>query len=191
MSGLSRRAGRGGPLSPAPAGSVPAGERQRGMASPDEFRALMSGFPTGVAVVAAADADGTPRGMTCSSLCGVSLEPPVLLVCLRQGSPTLDAVLGSAGFAVNLLHSGARGTAELFASGDPRRFERVPWETGPEASGPHLTRDAHSVADCGVRLAQRMGDHVSVYGEIRRVTRRGERVPLLYGMRQFRTWPLA
>lgn len=157
-------------------------------ATPDEFRTLMSGFPTGVAVVTATDSTGAPRGMTCSSLCGVSLEPPVLLVCLRAGSPTLEAVLGSGAFAVNLLSAGARPTAELFASGDPHRFGKVPWEAGPPAAGPHLVRDAHTVADCGVRSQQAVGDHVTVYGEIRRVTRRGDRVPLLYGLREFRPW---
>ncbi|UUU22860.1 flavin reductase family protein [Streptomyces sp. DSM 40750] len=158
-------------------------------ATPDDFRTLMSGFPTGVAVVTATDTDGAQRGMTCSSLCGVSLEPPVLLVCLRGGSPTLDAVLCSGAFAVNLLHADARPTAELFASGDPHRFGKVPWEAGPQAAGPHLVRDAHTVADCGVLSAQPVGDHVTVYGEIRRVTRRGDRIPLLYGLRQFRPWP--
>ncbi|GGQ17952.1 flavin reductase family protein [Streptomyces roseolilacinus] len=160
-------------------------------ATPDEFRTLMSGFPTGVAVVTAALPDGSPRGMTCSSVCGVSLEPPVLLVCLRQGGPTLEAVLAGGAFAVNLLHAAARPTAELFASGDPQRFRKVAWEAGAEAGGPHLTGAAHTVADCAVALAQPVGDHVAVYGEVRRVTRRGDPVPLLYGLRQFRTWPAA
>jgi flavin reductase (DIM6/NTAB) family NADH-FMN oxidoreductase RutF len=157
-------------------------------ATPDEFRTLMSGFPTGVAVVTATDSAGVPRGMTCSSLCGVSLDPPVLLVCLRAGSPTLEAVMGSGTFAVNLLNAEARPTAELFASGDPHRFGKVPWEAGPLAAGPHLVRDAHTVADCAVSWQHTVGDHVTVYGEIRQVTRRGDCVPLLYGLREFRPW---
>src|SRR5439155_979792 len=52
-------------------------------AVPDRFRAMMSAFPTGVAVVTTTDADGRPHGMTCSSVCSVTLEPPTLLVCLR------------------------------------------------------------------------------------------------------------
>ncbi len=159
------------------------------VASPEDFRTLMSAFPSGVAVVTARDDDGTPRGMTCSSLCGVSLEPPVLVVCLRAGSPTLAAVAGSAGFAVNLLHSGARETAQLFASGDPQRFDRVSWSAGPHTGGPHLPADAHRVADCAVLHAQPMGDHVAVFGQIRRVTRHDERAPLLYGLRRFAAWP--
>lgn len=157
--------------------------------TPDEFRTLMSGFPTGVSVVTATEPGDVQRGMTCSSVCGISLEPPVLMVSLRDGSPTLDAVLKSGVFAVNLLHDGARKTAELFASGDPYRFDHVAWETATEAAGPHLTMDAHTIADCSVHLAQRVGDHVPVYGEIHRVSRRSDRRPLLYGLRQFRAWP--
>ncbi|MFD3336886.1 flavin reductase family protein [Streptomyces sp. NPDC058700] len=152
------------------------------------FRAMMSGFPTGVCIVTCADPDGTPRGMTCSSLCSVSVEPPTLLVCLRAGSPTLRAVLDTGGFTVNLLHDGAREAAELFASGDPERFGLIPWERSPEAAGPHLVRDAHTIADCEVTSTQRTGDHVTVFGEARAIRREQDRPPLLYGLRQFRSW---
>ncbi|MFF9915154.1 flavin reductase family protein [Streptomyces sp. NPDC013457] len=157
-------------------------------ASPGEFRAMMSGFPTGVGVVTSVDAAGAPWGMTCSSVCSVALTPPTLLVCLRAGSPTLGAALDRGAFTVNLLHEGAQDTAELFASGNPHRFELLPWEQDPDASGPHLVRDAHTVADCGVSLTQTVGDHVIVFGEVRRIVRHRPRPPLLYGLRQFRSW---
>jgi flavin reductase (DIM6/NTAB) family NADH-FMN oxidoreductase RutF len=159
--------------------------------TPDGFRAMMSGFPTGVCVVTTLDHEGVPRGMTCSSVCSVSLEPPILLVCLRDGSPTLEAVMKSGAFAVNLLHARARAAAELFASGNPRRFDLAAWESGPASAGPHLLRDAHTVADCDVVLTQRMGDHVTVFGQTRLITRRHTTAPLLYGLRQFRSWPQA
>ncbi|MFJ8860098.1 flavin reductase family protein [Streptomyces sp. NPDC102451] len=158
-------------------------------ATSDGFRTMMSTFPTGVSVVTGLDREGGPWGMTCSSVCSVSLDPPTLLVCLREGSPTLAAVREQGGFAVNLLHEGARETAELFASGNPRRFELTPWTQDPDAGGPHLVRDAHTVADCTVVLTQPVGDHVTVFGRTRRITRQSTRPPLLYGMREFRAWP--
>ncbi|MFB6613136.1 flavin reductase family protein [Streptomyces sp. NPDC085524] len=160
-------------------------------ATADEFRTMMSGFPTGVGIITATDDDGAQRGMTCSSVCSVSLDPPVLLVNLRHGSPTLDAVLQSGAFAVNLLHAGGRRAAELFASGNPDRFGLVRWAADEDAAGAHLVQDAHTIADCEVVLTQRMGDHVTVYGEARRIVRRAEQEPLLYGLRQFRDWPAA
>ncbi|MEU3712671.1 flavin reductase family protein [Streptomyces catenulae] len=160
-------------------------------ATPDTFRHMMSGFPTGVCVVTTTDHEGAPRGMTCSSVCSVSLDPPTLLVCLRDGSPTLEAIMKSGEFAVNLLHEEARSAAELFASGNPRRFDLLPWEQSPDAAGPHLTRDAHTVADCEVTLTQRVGSHVTVFATARRIVTHRSLPPLLYGLRQFRAWPTA
>ncbi|MEU4769918.1 flavin reductase family protein [Actinosynnema sp. NPDC023794] len=149
----------------------------------------MSAFPTGVAVVTALGPGRQPRGMTCSSLCSVAVAPPTLLVCLRAGSPTLAAVEDGAAFAVNLLHGGARHVAELFASGAPGRFERVPWQVGPDAGGPHLAEHAHAIADCEVRRLLHAGDHAVVFGEVRRVSTTAAEPPLLYGLRRYATWP--
>jgi flavin reductase (DIM6/NTAB) family NADH-FMN oxidoreductase RutF len=157
-------------------------------AGPDEFRDMMSGFPSGVSVVTAVGPDGLLRGMTCSSVCSVSLSPPTVVACLRYGSPTLDAVLSSGTFALNLLHSRAESVAVLFASGDPQRFEMTPWVPGPMMGSPHLVKDSHSVADCEVTLTQRVGDHVAVFGRTLLITRHQEYPPLLYGLREFRPW---
>ncbi|NED83405.1 flavin reductase family protein [Streptomyces sp. SID11233] len=166
---------------------------QRRAAVADGQRAMMSHFPTGVAILTAVDHAGMPRGMTISSLCSVSLEPPTLLVCLRSGSPTLEAVLDSGRFAVNLLHGAARPAAALFASGAPDRFDRVHWEhdsADPEAGGPHLFEDAHAIADCQVGQRHSSGDHLVVVARVLRVTQFPGRPELVYGRREYRTWPV-
>jgi flavin reductase (NADH) len=151
---------------------------------------LMAQFPTGVAVVTSVDEAGRPWGMTCSSLCSVTLRPPTLLVCLRNGSPTLAAVLDRQTFAVNLLHDDAQPVAELFASGAPDRFDLIRWELDGDAGGPHLCQDAHAIADCKVTTVEPVGDHVVVFGEAYQVTAEHEtRSPLLYGRRGFHPWP--
>ncbi|SCD59257.1 NADH-FMN oxidoreductase RutF, flavin reductase (DIM6/NTAB) family [Streptomyces sp. Termitarium-T10T-6] len=156
-------------------------------------RDMMSRFPTGVAILTAVDHTGSPRGMTISSLCSVSLEPPTLLVCLRSGSPTLEAVLDSGRFAVNLLHGTAQPAAALFASGAPDRFDRVHWEhdtDDPDAGGPHLFHDAHAIADCEVESRHRSGDHLVVIASVLRVSQFPGRAELVYGRREYRTWPV-
>ena len=155
-----------------------------------DFRALMSGFPSGVAVVTTAGGDGAPHGMTCSSVCSVSVTPPTLLICLRQGSPTLEAVLSHATFTVNMLHDRAQPVAELFASAAPDRFDQVAWRRDDEAGGPHLDEHAHTVADCDVTTTMPVGDHVVVFGRVARILRKTEDppAPLMYGMRQYSAW---
>ncbi|MEU0051273.1 flavin reductase family protein [Streptomyces sp. NPDC006309] len=162
-------------------------------AGEEGFRALMSLFPTGVAVIGALDMAGRPWGMTCSSLCSVSLSPPTLLVCVRSGSPTLDALRSTGAFSVNLLHHSARDVAELFASGDPDRFRRTAWHLPGTAAGPHLRDAAHAVGDCRVDSVRQAGDHTVVFGRVTRVSvgTGPERTPLLYGLRRYAAWPSA
>lgn len=156
-------------------------------APPIDFRALMAGFPSGVTVVAAFDRQGHPRGMTCTSVCAVSLDPPTLLVCIRQGSPTLEAILERTRFALNMLHVGAEPMAKLFASGAPDRFDEVRWCADPDAGGPHFPDDAHAVADCHVSQVVPVGDHTVVFGIVHRVSQQSG-VPLLYGLRRYSAW---
>jgi flavin reductase (DIM6/NTAB) family NADH-FMN oxidoreductase RutF len=157
--------------------------------SADAFRRFMAGFPSGVAVVTAVDSLGNPAGMTCSSLCSVSLDPPTLLICLRLGSPTLQAVLRRSAFTLNLLHANAQSTAELFASGAADRFARVRWTPG--IGGPRLTEDSHAVADCRVSAAIPGGDHMVVFGEVYDTVDLDAATgrPLLHGMWRYAGWP--
>jgi len=71
-----------------------------------------------------------------------------------------------------------------------RRTDLVPWETPPFAAGPHLSEDAHSTADCRVSRTEPVGDHVVVFGEAFRVVRHDEHAPLMYGLREYQTWPM-
>ncbi|WP_432072249.1 flavin reductase family protein [Streptomyces wuyuanensis] len=156
-----------------------------------DLRPFMAAFPSGVSVVTTIDAGGLPRGLTCSSLASVALTPPTLVVCIRTASPTLQALLAQGQFALNLLHERARGTSDLFASGDPARFERTEWRLPLGASGPHLTASAHAVADCSVVKTAAFGDHTAVFAEAHRVTVRPAAQPLLYGLRRYAEWSAA
>jgi flavin reductase (DIM6/NTAB) family NADH-FMN oxidoreductase RutF len=155
----------------------------------DDFRSMMAAFPTGVAIVTTLGPGGQPCGMTCSSVCSITLAPPTLLVSLRCGSPTLGAILGRRTFVLNLLHGDARPAAELFASGRTDRFDHVRWRGG--AGGPELADAAHAAAHCQVRRTERVGGHMVIFGEVFRVWPPAEPVsPLLYGLRRYATWPL-
>lgn len=156
---------------------------------PAAFRALMAGFPAGVAVVGAFDAEQQPRGMTCSSLCSVALEPPTLLICLRQGSQTTAAVTSSGKLTVNFLHRHAQDTAQIFATSGLDRFAAVRWFTGEQGCGPHLTDDCRAIADCRVTGTRTVGDHVAVFAEVLAITDFADDSPLIYGLRRFGSWP--
>ncbi|GAA0897430.1 hypothetical protein GCM10009557_72090 [Virgisporangium ochraceum] len=151
------------------------------------FRSLMSSFPSGVAVVTAVDPDGSPHGMTCTSLSSVTVDPPTLLVCLNVHSGTLAAAVAGGWFAVNLLADRARPIAELFAAPVPHRFRYVRWCPSPTAGVPWLAETV-AAAECRVSRTVTAGDHEVVFGEVEAVSCTGGD-PLLYGRRQFSAWP--
>jgi flavin reductase (DIM6/NTAB) family NADH-FMN oxidoreductase RutF len=158
-----------------------------GRARPADFRALMSEFPSGVAVVTTLEPDGTPRGTTCTALTAVTAEPPTLLVCLDNASATLAAVRTIGCFAVNLLHDGGRGAAETFAARVPDRFARATWRPGPLLGLPRLVDDALASAECLVSGMHVVGDHTIVLGRVCDVAP-ASGTPLLYGRRRFSRW---
>jgi flavin reductase (DIM6/NTAB) family NADH-FMN oxidoreductase RutF len=151
------------------------------------FRDLMNVFPSGVTVVTTQDKDGTPYGLTCTSMCSVSLRPPILLACLHNHSQTLSTVLRQGAFAINLLHDGGQDAAEVFATANLDRFAEVEWDRTPKHGLPWLTSDAHAVAECTVVQAMVAGDHVVVFGEVQAVHSQPQ-TPLLYGLRSYSSW---
>ncbi len=152
------------------------------------FRGLMSTFPSGVSVVTTVDARGTRLGLTCSALCSVSEDPPLLLVCIHNRSSALRAIRTRGQFAVNLLHERARATARLFSSSVPDRFGSVRWRPTPRWALPCLHADAHTVAECAVRSCVPGGDHTIVVGEVVGIESLADGVPLLYGLRRYASW---
>jgi flavin reductase (DIM6/NTAB) family NADH-FMN oxidoreductase RutF len=161
---------------------------ERSTVDTDEFKALMSTFPSGVVIVTTADRLGTPWGLTCSSLCSVSLVPPLLLVCIRRGSRALATITERGLFAVNFLHFEGREAAEVFASAAASRFSHVPWQRTPQLALPSLSDHAHAVAECRVKELYKLGDHCVVVGEVAAIQTMRSAPPLLYGLRRYATW---
>jgi flavin reductase (DIM6/NTAB) family NADH-FMN oxidoreductase RutF len=166
---------------------VPTTEQSQDHVKPDAHRDFMSCFPTGIAVVTTVARDGTPRGLTCSSLSSVSLSPPILSVCMGVWSRTLAAVRDHGSFAVNILSVHGLAAAEIFASAAPGHFDRVQWRSADMADLPRL-EDTAAFAACRVIATYEVGDHVVVFGEVTAVNCSAD-IPLLYGLRHFAAWP--
>lgn len=157
--------------------------------APRAVKDFMTGYFTGVTIVTAFSGAGRAHGLTCNSLVSVTLDPPTLLVCLDQGSGTLEAVRESGTFAVNLLSERGRAAAARFASADPDRFASVAWERSPRGL-PVLVDDAFAVAECALTDLHRVGDHTVVFGRITHIENQPGN-PLLYGLRMFSGPPVA
>lgn len=139
---------------------------------PDEFRNAIGHFPTGVAVVTTA-VDGEGHGATVSALASLSLEPPMLLVCLKHTSRTLSAIRRRGSFAVHLLAEDQAHVAAHFATREGAKITPPDGETPPRVPG------AIGAIECEVESMVRGGSHLVVTAVVRRVEMSGGR-PLTY-----------
>ncbi len=144
----------------------------------DAFRAAMGSWPSGVTVVTSRAGEQI-HGMTVSDFSGVSLDPPLALVCAAKGSVTTGLILEGGCFGVNVLRLDQDSLSNKFASkkGEFDRFEGV--ETFEATTGAPLLADALVNLDCRVVAGHDAGDHVLCVREIEEVhVREGE--PLLF-----------
>jgi flavin reductase (DIM6/NTAB) family NADH-FMN oxidoreductase RutF len=150
--------------------------------TPEAFKAAMAELPAGVTVITAWDPEGRPVGATVSAVTSLSLEPPMLLVCLATTSDTLGVLRPGSAFAVHVLRDGQQDVAACLAGKGADKFSRVSWSTGPHGL-PHLEGSA-VVAACEVSSLVPGGDHVVVLADIRRVDVREGSSPLVYHRRR-------
>jgi flavin reductase (DIM6/NTAB) family NADH-FMN oxidoreductase RutF len=150
------------------------------------YRELLASFPAGVTVVTAFDADGKPRGLTLIAFCGVSLEPPLVLVCVDRSSNTLPAIQHSGGFTVNVVGSHSPHVARLMATKAGDKFEKIPWRR-PELAegGPILYADSAAHVVCKTWKVTEGGDHWIFVGEVMEGASAENQQPLVFHRRAF------
>jgi len=130
-----------------------------------QFREVMSSFPSGVVVLTAFGDDGRPRGLTVSAFCAVSIEPPLALVCIDKTSNTLPAVQHTGGFTANILAAGRQQLARRMATKLTDKFDGLEWQRPSSRSGgPILKADIAAYAVCSLRDTIEAGDHWILIG---------------------------
>ena len=134
----------------------------------DEFRRVMGHFPTGVTVVAARDANGEPYGLTVNSFTSVSLDPPLVLVCIDREANSHDRLLETSTFTVSVLAAHQGAIAARFASTPSReRFKDLDW--GVSSTGDPVVEGAAAWVECSLREVHDAGDHTILLGRVESV----------------------
>jgi 3-hydroxy-9,10-secoandrosta-1,3,5(10)-triene-9,17-dione monooxygenase reductase component len=150
----------------------------------DSLRDVMARFPAGVVVVAARDEVGL-RGLTATSFTAVSLEPPLILVCIDQFSATRDAITGAGMFAVSLLARRQEFLAERFSGRAPAvdpTWKEIAHRLG--ANGMPMIDGAAAWVECDLEDVHPAGDHDIVIGRVT-AAEAGEGEPLVHWDRAF------
>lgn len=157
------------------------GSEDRG-AFRDAFERACSHIPCGVAVLTGTDPQEGPFGMTLSSLAFVSVEPPLVSVCIDRNSKRVEQIGRNRRFAVNLLREEQSPVATLFATPGADRFKGLRWHAAE--NGAPVLEDTMGALFCEVRHQLEVGDHQLFIGEVLRLTLRGGE-PLVYWRRAF------
>ena len=148
------------------------------MITGDEFRRGMASWVTGVTIVTARAGERV-HGMTVSDFSGVSLSPPLVMICADRRSNTRALIAEGRCFAVNVLAAGQEALSNLFASkkDEERRF--VDLEVTTAVTGAPLIPGAVASWDCTLVATHQAGDHEIYVGQVESLVTR-DLEPLVY-----------
>jgi flavin reductase (DIM6/NTAB) family NADH-FMN oxidoreductase RutF/DNA-binding GntR family transcriptional regulator len=155
--------------------------------TPEEFRDIIGRFASGVTVITATH-EGEAKGTTASAVSSLSLEPPMVLVCLNKASSTGQAVSAARRFAVNILGEDQAEEAMRFANRSADKFAGV--ALTPGQYGEPLLADALAILECSVKEEVSGGTHTVFLAEVERASARSG-APLAYFRGQFGRLELA
>lgn len=145
------------------------------------FRQAMGRFPTGVTVVTS-HYQGRSYGMTLSAMTSLTLEPPMLLICVNKAVPTERAISASDRFVVNMLADYQERVARRFAKPAADKFAGITTFTG--ALEVPIIAGGLAYFECTVRDRLTAGTHTIFTGEVHHA-QVFERRPLLYCNAEF------
>ena len=142
-----------------------------------ELRNIMGHFVTGVTVITTRDVEGKPFGLTANAFSSLSLDPPLVLICVDKKVDCYACFEGSKVFAVNFLSEEQEHLSRRFATKGIEKFEGTPYKTG-ECNVP-LLEGAMGYIECKLISGYDGGDHTIYIGEVLDAMASGER-PLLF-----------
>lgn len=132
---------------------------------PSNFRAAMRRFPTGVTIVTTL-ADGTPFGFTANAFTSVSAEPPMVLICVNREASAHPMIARSSVFCVNILSSGQRDIAKIFADKARREDRFSGLRTHAATTGAPVIDGCLAFVDCRLAEEHTAGTHTVFIGEV-------------------------
>lgn len=160
--------------------------------TPQEFRRTLGRFASGITVVTTVGSDGSYHGITVNSFTSVSLDPPLVLICIDKKTETHSLLPQSGFFCVNILNESQQHLSDRFARRIPaevNKFDDIPHHL--ETTGAPVFDQGLGFVDCRVVQAYDSGDHTIFVGEVQTLGsgEADENDPLLYfksGYRQIK-----
>ncbi len=142
-----------------------------------QFRSVLGRFATGVTIVTVRGTDDQPYGMTVSAFSSLSLDPPLVLVCVDNRATMAPHTKAASHFAVSILTNEQEELSRRFAEQLGNRFAGIGYTEG--MSGCALIDDALAWLECRIVERHPAGDHVILIGKVENAVAH-EGTPLLY-----------
>ncbi|MCW2541250.1 MAG: putative flavin reductase [Frankiales bacterium] len=149
-----------------------------------ELRRVLGAFPTGVTAIAALGEDGRPVGLAASSFTSVSLEPPLVSVCVAHTSTTWPALRGRDRLGVSVLGAHQERAGRQLSAAGQDRFLDLAWHTGID--GAVLVTGASAWFECSIEQQIRAGDHDIILLRVHDVQADHDVAPLVFHASKFR-----
>jgi flavin reductase (DIM6/NTAB) family NADH-FMN oxidoreductase RutF len=130
----------------------------------NELRRVMGHFATGVTIITTVSKDGEPFGLTANSFTSVSLDPPLVLICVDKKAESWPHFEQSRVFTVNILNNQQEALSRKFAVSGGDKFQGVAYHTG--ANGVPILDGALAYLECKLYAVHDGGDHTLYLGEI-------------------------
>ena len=137
----------------------------------------MGHFATGVTVVTTKDKAGAPYGLTANAFTSLSLDPPLVLVCIDKSVQCYSYFEESKVFAINVLREDQEAVSRRFATKGIKKFDGIPWHMGE--NGVALLDGAISHIECKIIRCYDGGDHTIYVGAVLSAATSGDR-PLIF-----------
>jgi flavin reductase (DIM6/NTAB) family NADH-FMN oxidoreductase RutF len=180
--GADSRAEADADAEPGPAGGEEPANGQARISHAD-LRRVFGAFPTGVTALAAL-VDGEPVGMAASSFTSVSLDPPLVSVCVATASQTWPLLRRAPRIGVSVLSHRQEEASRRLAARGTDRFAGLAWY--PTGDGAVLLAGASAWLDCSVDREIRAGDHEIVLLAVRGLDTDPAAPPLVFHASRYR-----
>ncbi len=155
------------------------------MISNNNFKNIMSQWPTGVSIISSfSNNDNSYHGLAASSFVSLSIEPQLILFCVKDTSSTYSVISKHGKFGVSFLNANQQEIAQICASNIQNKFEHIDYIVGGKCFSP-LIKNAKCWLECSLNTSYEGGDHKIIIGEVLSASINNALSPLVYYSRNY------
>ena len=152
------------------------------------FKEAWGRFPTGVSVITTVQKNGEIHGMAANGITSVSLEPPLVLVCIGHQRNSYKIVQQTKRFCINILNEFQQDIAEYYSRPQDQRTGDIAPTFWFTSRGSAMLENSIASMDCQVKSEYESGDHSIFVGNVDEI-KFGTGNPLIYHNRKFTRLP--